>query len=244
MSSSNIRSRSANDKTQSLSDNKKTSHEDDVSIAATVLQNTYKSGTAIAVQVGLLILTISILYGLFSHPINYYFVGLPILNTFGFVALAQSLLVTQPTPVSATHKTMSGQIHGILNSISVILFLGGFSLIYYNKHINNASHITTWHALFGVITYGLLVGALLGGIAQFWVPVQIFGSVNKGKAFYKYHRMAGYLVLVMTSLTTLLSLKSNYNVNVLHISFWSVLPAIGLIIGGLFTGIKLAKLGF
>lgn len=98
MSSSNIRSRSANDKTQSLSDNKKTSHEADVSIAATVLQNTYKSGTAIAVQVGLLILTISILYGLFSHPINYYFVGHPILNTFGFVALAQSLLVTQPTP--------------------------------------------------------------------------------------------------------------------------------------------------
>lgn len=216
---------------------------DDFTLAKKVLENTYNSPTAIAVQIGLLVITLSVLYGLFSNPINYVFVGHPILNSVGLFFLAQSLLVTQPPPQSGAHKTMGGQVHGILNSISIMCFLAAFTLIYYNKQVNNANHITTWHALFGIATYVLLIGAFFVGMAQFWFPEEVFGSVNKAKAFYKYHRLTGYVILALASATTLLALESSYNVNVLHISYWTVLPGTMLVAGGLFAGIKLVRLG-
>lgn len=216
----------------------------ELAVAAKVFQNTYNSSTAIAVQVGLLTVTSAIFYGLFTNPINYRFIGHPILNSLGFVFLAQALLVTQPPPISSAHKTMGGQLHGILNSISVVLYLGGSSVIFYNKTVNGANHYTTWHAWFGVATYALLFGAFIMGMSIFWMPEEVFGSVNKAKSFYKYHRMAGYLILALASITTALSLESTYNVNVLHIPY---LPAVGglvLVAGSLFSGLKLAKLGF
>lgn len=213
-------------------------------LAREVVSNAYSRKAALAVQGGLLILLTSIFVGLFTHPILFLFVGHPILNSLGFVALAQALLITQPAPLSAEHKAVGGKLHGILNTTSVLLFLGGFSFIFYNKHTHGADHITSWHALFGITTYSSLVVVLLVGIAQFWAPVEVFGSVEKAKSIYKYHRTAGYVVLALISVTILLALDSDYNNNVLHIPYWSVVPAIALIYGGLVSGVKLAKLGF
>lgn len=214
------------------------------SLAKDVVSNAYHRKAALAVQGGLLILLISILYGLFSHPIIFFFAGHPILNSLGLVALAQALLITQPPPISSEHKTVGGQIHGILNTTSVVLFLGGFSFIFYNKHIHNADHITTWHALFGIVTYSLLVLAMLVGVAQFWAPVLVFGSVDRAKSVYKYHRIAGYIILALITSTILLALDSDYNNNLLHIPYWSVVPALALVFGGLVYGMNPAKLGF
>lgn len=215
----------------------------ETSLATKVLENTYKSPTAIAVQAGLLLTTITIFYSLFTNPINYLFIGHPVLNSFGLIFLAQSILVTQPLPTSAAHKTMGGQVHGILNSLSAVLYMAGFLLINYNKQANNAAHITTWHARFGITTYGLLAGAFGVGIAQFWFPVEVFGSVAKAKGFYKYHRLTGYAIVVLASVTTLLSLESSYNVSVLHIPYYLVVPGLAIVVGGLSSGIKLARLG-
>jgi uncharacterized membrane protein len=209
-----------------------------------IIREAYKVKNAIVVQAGLLVLLVTIFIGLFTHPINGYFIGHPILNSFGLVALSQALLITQPAPLSPEHKTLGGKIHGILNSTSVVLFLGGYTSIFYNKHVHNANHITTWHALFGITTYVFLGLVLLVGVAQFWAPILVFGSIDNAKKIYKYHRIAGYVTLGLISFTVLLALDSDYNNDVLHIPYWSVFPAIVAIFGGLIWGLKKTKLGF
>lgn len=219
-------------------------HDEKYYFTRDIIREAYKVKNAILVQVGLLVLLISIFIGLFTHPINVYFIGHPILNTLGLVALSQALLITQPAPLSPEHKTLGGKIHGTLNSASILLFLGGYTSIFYNKHIHKANHITTWHALFGITTYAFLGLVFLVGIAQFWTPVLVFGSVENAKKIYKYHRIAGYFTLGLISFTILLALDSDYNNNVLHIPYWSIVPAIAAIFGGLIWGLKKFKLGF
>lgn len=213
-------------------------------LAAEVLKNAYSRKAVLYVQAGLLVLVLTILYAIFTHPIIFFFAGHPIFNSLGLVALAQALLVTQPEPLSPEHKVIGGALHGVLNTASVLLFLGGFSFIFYNKHIHNSDHITTWHATFGITTYTCLAVVMLVGLAQFWAPVLVFGSVERAKTVYKYHRIAGYFTLGLISFTILLALDSDYNHNVLHIPYWLIVPAVALIFGGLISGLKLAKLGF
>lgn len=217
--------------------------EEKYALAREVAQRAYARKAALVVQAGLLVLLISIFFGLFTHPVIFFFVGHPILNSLGLVFLAQALLITQPAPLSGEHKTVGGQVHGVLNTTSVILFLGGFSFIFYNKHIHKASHITTWHAVFGITTYTTLALVLVVGVAQFWAPITVFGSIDRAKSVYKYHRIAGYFTLGLISCTILLALDSDYNNNVLHIPYWSVVPAVAAIFGGLISGLRLEKLG-
>lgn len=213
-------------------------------VEVALLDRTFNSYRALTVQGGLFVLLLSVLYGLLSHqPLNYKFLGHPIFNSLGSVFFAQSILITQPAPLSAQQKSWAGQLHGFLNTASVGFFLAGYGVIFYNKYSNNAPHLTTWHALFGITTYIFLVIAMLAGVAQFYFPVVLFGSVAKAKGFYKYHRLSGYFILILTILTTLLSLESSYNVNVLQISYWTVLPACAVFGLGLFAGIDKKRLG-
>lgn len=213
------------------------------SLTSDIVRSAYSQPRAILIQLGLLVLVISVLLGIFTHPVIPLFAGHPIANLSGFVFLSQALLVTQPTPHSSSHKVAGGQLHGVLNSLSVILFLTGWAFIFANKHVHNAQHITTWHATFGIATYVLLCVVLLVGVAQYWLPVLVFGSVDNAKRVYKYHRAAGYLTLSLIAFTILLALDSDYNVNVLHIPYWSVVPALIVILGGLLYGIKKHKFG-
>ncbi|VVT50791.1 uncharacterized protein SAPINGB_P002881 [Magnusiomyces paraingens] len=199
---------------------------------------------ALIVQAGLLVLVLTILHAIFTHPIITFFAPHPILNSLGLVFLAHALLLTQPPPISPVHKTLSGRIHGILNTTAVVLFLTAFSSIFYNKAIHASPHITTWHGLFGITTYTLLSLILLFGISIYWFPVKVFGSVAKAKSFYKYHRIAGYFTLTLASLTILLALDSDYNNNVLHISYTVVGIAVTAIWGGLVLGLTPSRLGF
>ncbi|KAF5100171.1 hypothetical protein D0Z00_001378 [Geotrichum galactomycetum] len=208
-----------------------------------VTKNTYNSIGAIIVQLGLFTFTVSIFYGLFSSPINPRFIAHPIANSLAFIALAEALLLTQPTPRSAQHKTWGAQLHGVLNSASVVLYLIGYGSIYYNKYYNGASHATTWHGYIGTITYNLLAAMLIAGSAIFWFPEEMCGSLARGRALYKWHRLGGYIIVGLTLLTTGLALESTYNVTVLHISPKLVFTAIGFVVVGLAAGIKLSKLG-
>jgi len=208
-----------------------------------ITKHTYNSIGAITVQLGLLTLTASVFYGLFTNPVNPRFIAHPIANSLAFIALAEALLLTQPTPRSAQHKSWGAQLHGVLNSASVVLYLVGYGSIYYNKYYNGAPHATTWHGYIGTITYNLLAAMLIAGSAIFWFPEEMCGSLARGRALYKWHRLGGYMIVGLTMLTTALALESTYNMTVLQISHKLVLTAIGLVVVGLCVGIKLSKLG-
>jgi hypothetical protein len=52
-----------------------------------------------------------------------------------------------------------------------------------------AKHFTSWHGLFGLITSILLVvQALIGALLAYKPGFDLFGSEEKAKSFWKYHR--------------------------------------------------------
>lgn len=213
-------------------------------ISAEARENIFHAETksAITVQIGLLVLIVTIFSSIFLHPIIPFFAPHPILNSLGLAFLSNALLVTQPPPLSIEHKIVKGRIHGILNSFSVTFFTGGFISIYYNKIIHGALHFTTWHGIFGLFTVSLLILTFMFGLSIYWLPEQIYGSVSNAKYYYKFHRIAGYFVFSLINVTILLALDSDYNKNVLHICFYTVIPSILVIWLGITSGLSLSRL--
>lgn len=213
------------------------------SLATDVIRNVVGSKSYFVIQLGLLGIVATVFYSLFTHDVIL-FTGHPILNILGLYALGNGIAVVQPAPLSAAYKTVAGALHGVLNLISTLLFVAGFSVIFYNKHIHNAPHITSWHAFFGIVSYVFLVVIMLFGAAIYWLPETLFGSVNKAKSFYKYHRLAGFISLLLISLTILLAIPSDYNQNVLHINQYVLALSLFLVVGTIYTQIKVAKVRF
>jgi len=75
-------------------------------------------------------------------------------------------------------------------------------------------------------------------------PQHVFGSVDKGKAIYKYHRMSGYCILVMALATICAATQTTFNINVLHIKLWAVIVTSVLVLAGVLPRIKKSKLGW
>ena len=83
---------------------------------------------------------------------------------------------------------------------------------------------------------------MLVGLAQFYTP-GVFGSVERAKTVYKYHRMSGYLILVMFLATVCAATYTDFNVGKLHIQLWAVVVASVLVLVGVVPRIKKQKLG-
>lgn len=79
----------------------------------------------------------------------------------------------------------------------------------------------------------------LVGVAQFFFPVIIFGSVDGGKRIYKYHRWAGYALLLLETALFLAATQTG----ALEIPTWSVVLSFILILSGLGARIRKHKLG-
>lgn len=87
-----------------------------------------------------------------------------------------------------------------------------------------------------------IIQALIG-IAQFYTP-GIFGSVANAKAMYKYHRMSGYMLLILAFATVAAATQTDFNKDTLHIRLWAVLVGAALTLMGMLPRIKKQKLGF
>ena len=98
------------------------------------------------------------------------------------------------------------------------------------------------HAILGLITYILFVIQALVGIAQYYVP-GVFGGVDNAKAIYKYHRVNGYVLLILAFATVAAATQTDFNNNVLHIKLWAVILTAILTLAGMLPRIKKQKLG-
>jgi len=83
----------------------------------------------------------------------------------------------------------------------------------------------------------------LVGFAQFYVPELVFGSVDKAKSVYKYHRWSGYVILLLMLATVCAATQTTFNKNVLQIRLWAVLVASVLVVAGVAPRLKKHKLG-
>lgn len=80
------------------------------------------------------------------------------------------------------------------------------------------------------------------GLTQFYAP-GLYGGVDRAKSVYKYHRMSGYVLLVLSFCTVAAATQTGFNMGVLHIQLWAVIVASLLVLVGLLPRIRKGKFG-
>lgn len=206
----------------------------------TPIYHNFLTGTAVVAQAGIWVLFAVIWSAVFSHDLIF-FSAHPLLNSSALLLQIQALLVLQPTS-TPRQKTVGTYIHSALLVLSLAGFIAGFVIIELNK--DAAHRLSSVHGILGFVTYILIIIQALVGIAQFWIPQWVFGSVENGKKIYKYHRLSGYVLLVLELAAVSAATQTTYNVNVLNIGLWVILVTSVLILLGIGARIKISKFGF
>ncbi|KAL9021119.1 MAG: hypothetical protein Q9185_001658 [Variospora sp. 1 TL-2023] len=204
------------------------------------LQFNFFIGTAVIAQVGIWVLTATIWASVFASPLML-FSAHPLLNSAGILLTTQAILLLQPTH-TPKQKKQGTNIHATLNMTAILSLIAALVVIEYNKIAHNGPHFQSSHAILGLITYILFFLQAIIGIAQYYTP-GVFGSVENAKKIYKYHRMSGYVILLMSFITIAAATQTGFNVGVLHIQLWAVIVASVITLIGVLPRIKKQKLG-
>ncbi|ORY88601.1 hypothetical protein BCR35DRAFT_301361 [Leucosporidium creatinivorum] len=213
--------------------------------ASTYLQQSLFSDLAGGMaQLGLLVAMLQLWWVLYKHPAGL-FSWHPALQSCAIIGFAEGVLLLQPPPKNQAVKQKGLTLHQVFQFTALPVILAGSSVIIYNKAIHAAKHITTWHALFGLITLSLLLLQIIFGAFVVYSPLtKIFGGDSQAKAAWKYHRITGYLTLSFLFATPLLALDSDWVHN--NSSFAERLvigSGLGVTALGVLTRISLGKLG-
>jgi hypothetical protein len=95
----------------------------------------------------------------------------------------------------------------------------------------------------GLITYILLLIQASVGVTQYFFP-QVYGSVDRAKSVYKYHRISGYVIIALLCATVCAATWTDYNLAELQIHHWSVIVASVILLASLYARVRKEKLGF
>jgi hypothetical protein len=197
-------------------------------------------GTAVIAQVGIILLAASVWASIFLHPLIL-FSAHPLLNSAGILVITQSILILQPTH-TAQQKRQGTLTHAWLNNFGLEFLVAGLIVIEINKFSHNGTHFVSPHAILGLTTYILLALQTLVGFTQYFTP-QLYGSVERAKSIYKWHRISGYVVLTLLLATVAAATQTDFNKTTLDIKLWAVLISAVLVLIGVFPRIKKQKLG-
>ncbi|KAL2259084.1 hypothetical protein VTK26DRAFT_7366 [Humicola hyalothermophila] len=200
-------------------------------------------GTGWLAQVGAIILVAIVWAGVFLHPTLPLVSPHPLLQSLGVFTVIQAILLLQPTTTPET-KALGQRGHALLHILSFLLFVAGTAIIQVNKTVNRMPHFHSAHAYLGVATLALLLLQYLFGLAIYVFPATVFGTVERGKSLWKYHRMAGYLLLALLLATVAAAAETDYNHAVLHVRLWGVLVAEVLVLAGVAARVHVGKMGF
>jgi hypothetical protein len=199
------------------------------------------AGTAVVAQAGIILLTASVWASVFLNDLML-FSAHPLLNSAGLLALTQGILILQPTHTQQ-QKRQGTIAHFTINNIALDALIAGLVVIEYNKFSHGGTHFVSAHAILGLVTYILLAIQATVGITAYFFP-KVYGSVDKAKSLYKYHRISGYLILITMLATVCAATQTDFNKNVLDIKLWAVLISSILILIGILPRVKKQKLGF
>ncbi len=201
---------------------------------------TLLSGTAVIAQAGLILLIASVWASIFLGPLSL-FSAHPLLNSAGLLAIAEGIIILQPTH-TADQKRKGTTTHFLLVNFGLDAFVGALVVIEVNKFAHDGIHFESPHAILGLTTYILLAIQTLVGFTQYYVP-KLYGSVDKAKSIYKWHRISGYIILTLLLATVAAATQTTYNKTTLDIKLWAILVAAVLVLIGVLPRIKKQKLG-
>ncbi len=81
------------------------------------------------------------------------------------------------------------------------------------------------------------------GLTQYFVP-QLYGGVENAKKLYYWHRLSGYVVLVMMLGTVVAATYTYTGRRFLQLKTWPVVVAAVLVLVGILPRVRLRKFGF
>lgn len=165
-----------------------------------------------------------------------------LLNAAAVLFFVQGILVLQPTH-TAKQKKQGTYTHAALNDVAFLAAIAGLVIIEYNKIDHGGVHFESPHAILGLVTYILIALQVIVGFTQYFTP-GLYGGVDNAKALYKYHRVSGYLIVLMLLATVCAATQTTFNFNVLKIQLWAVIVASVITVVGIAPRIKLNKLGW
>lgn len=170
------------------------------------------------------------------------FSGHPLAQSLGVFTLVQSILSLQPTH-TAEQKRIGQRIHGSLNLLALLFLITGTTFIEYNKFKSHGEHFHSVHAYFGVITLLVLALQYLVGFTM-WATPALYGGRDNALAVWKYHRVSGYVVLILLLATVSSSVKTEHVQNVLKLPLWPPVLMSIFIVAGVFPRIQKHKFSF
>ncbi|KAK2882684.1 hypothetical protein FQN49_000116 [Arthroderma sp. PD_2] len=198
------------------------------------------TGTAGLAQIGILVFDDEIVglvwSGIFTHDLIF-FSPHPLLNSVAILLTVQGILIVQPTKTPSQKRIGALTHFGILATAN-LAFISALIIIEINKQSHPETRFSSVHGILGLITYIIIFLQAVVGVAQYFFPVTVFGSVDNGKKIYKWHRVSGYVLFVLELAVVIAATKTDYNVKTLHIGFWPVTIASLLTFAGVVARIK------
>jgi len=205
------------------------------------LYHNFILGTGIVAQAGIWIIVAIVWGAVFSNDLML-FSAHPLLNSAALLFFVQAILILQPTH-TAKQKKQGTFVHAALNNLALLAAVAGLVVIEYNKFDHHGTHFVSVHAILGLTTYILVVIQALVGATQFFTP-SLYGGVENAKKLYKYHRVSGYVILLVMLMTVCAAVFTDFNKNVLGIQLWAVVVASVLVLLGIVPRIRLSKFGY
>jgi len=171
----------------------------------------------------------------------------PLCQSLSIGSFTYGILTLQPT--SQPHTKAAGlQRHQIaMIYVGLPLILAGTGAILLQKFSHNASHFTTWHGTFGIITVLWIISQALVGGSTVWFGGAAWGGGMKAKQMWKYHRLSGYILFPVLLFTAHLgggwSFWSTHNSNsFVRLLAFSIAPFV--ILAGVYSRIRPSKMKF
>ncbi|KAI0340499.1 hypothetical protein BDW22DRAFT_1430657 [Trametopsis cervina] len=125
----------------------------------------------------------------------------PLLQSLSITLFSYGILTLQPTSQAKSKAA------GLTRHQLAMIVLGfpsaflGYSAIYATKVSHDRPHFTTWHGIFGLLSFiAMLVQIILGG-GSVWFNGALFGGNPGAKLLWKYHRAVGYVAFTLMLIT-------------------------------------------
>ncbi|KAI7875605.1 hypothetical protein K492DRAFT_173199 [Lichtheimia hyalospora FSU 10163] len=199
--------------------------------------------SVIVLNAGLLLFIGLVVSVLVRIPFNL-FTYHPIFMTLFIICCTEGVVLLQPTR-TPQEKKRGLRHHAIVQAIGYTSAIVGFTTIVYNKVVSDKEHFTSLHGQLGLALFCYLFCQSLFGLLISYLPTLVFGNVATAKRLWKFHRMTGYLLLVLVWLTAQLGVRADYMINNLWSDklMWLHWVALLLVAVGVVARIRLWKWG-
>ncbi|XP_030584360.1 transmembrane reductase CYB561D2 [Archocentrus centrarchus] len=121
--------------------------------------------------------------------------------------MTEAILLFSPegSPIKSFSHSTKGGIHRLLQGLCVSCAVLGFAAIFYNKHLIDKPHFTSWHGLLGLLTICVVVAQSLAAMPLSYPSLAKGWSLAKLK---RYHAASGLITYLLGSASLLLGLCS------------------------------------